>query len=115
VFGTVELLRDGETAADFRTAIESIRATLGQRYPKAQVIGVGIPTGGIQWRYGEDARSRRLNAILRDLDQTIFLSLTEALSEVPDQHQSYDGVHLSATSYAAAEEALLVALGLDHQ
>lgn len=110
VFGTVEMLRGQTDAVAFRAAIESNLSSLRTRYPAAQFVVIGIPEGA-PWIYDDDATTAAYNHVLKDMAGTIFISATEALSQVPAQALTYDGVHLTQQSYAVLREALWSVVG----
>lgn len=106
-FGTVELVRQAADVPQFSDTMRALTAALRDRYPAARLALTGIPATSAPWRYDTD-QAARLNTVLAALGPDDFLDLDAALAGVPEAMQSYDGVHLSPTSYTAWRKALHV-------
>lgn len=110
-FGTVELLRTSSDLAVFRAAVDANLAELKRLYPNATVVLFGIPDGpGSAWSYAPSNVIAAKNEILETRAGTVFIETTPLLSDIPPDEQSYDGIHLSATSYGRLEMALAAQL-----
>lgn len=114
VFGTVELVREIEDVAQFASAMDQIRQTLGKVHRQTKIVILGVPEGGPDvWLYGGNDQLYEINEVLRGQDDAVFLNTTNALSELPQNEQTYDRVHLSPASYRLLEQALLGVIGAD--
>ena len=108
VFGTVELLRDIKSVDQFSAAISTNIAQLSSAYDGSKIVVVGVPEGPLDvWRYNSDVPASAMNDVLRQIDGVDYIDTTQVLSDLPWDMQTYDGIHLTAESYAILERALI--------
>ncbi|WP_420862200.1 SGNH/GDSL hydrolase family protein [Algirhabdus cladophorae] len=101
IFGTVELIRGAESPEIFRASVNDVLDQLGQKYPKAKFVALGVPrrTATNIWRYENERHLDVVNDILRQMNDVIFIDSTEILEDLTAGSETYDGVHFSRQSY----------------
>lgn len=108
VFGTVELVQNIKDTAEFGEAVLDVSSQLRSAYPNAKLVVLGVPDGRQDvWSYARASQTEKINARLDSLEDTIFVDSTAALSDILEDHQTYDGVHLTPVSYASLEREIL--------
>lgn len=110
-FGSVELIREADIdTTRFAGTVAAIRNQLADRYGPVPIIVSGVPSTPLAepvWGYLTPGDGVRINRALRELDGAVYLDLSRALADVPSPSQTYDGIHLTAESYMAWEQAIM--------
>lgn len=108
-FGSVELARSKTpTPAMFMEDVAAIVALLRSRHPNARIWLSGVPSTSYspsEWHY-TPTQALLFNTVLQEITGTEYMDLSDVLRrDVSDPH-NYDGIHLSAPSYAAWQRDL---------
>lgn len=109
-FGSVELVRAGdEKNESFKADMASIVSQLSLQYPNSIIWLFGVPVTQNEepaWVYAKSQMPQVMNEMLSSLDGAIFFDLSNILKNIGVRH-TYDGVHLTARSYAAWQSVIV--------